>query len=64
MLPCQSQCADYHIGCHKTCDQWRLFQEQQRIQRAEKKRYLREHSPRCALTVRQLLSIQARYPVW
>ena len=37
MLPCQTGCPSYREGCHKTCPQWRLFQEKQRAQRQAKK---------------------------
>ena len=36
MLPCQTGCPSYREGCHKTCPQWRLFQEKQRAQRQAK----------------------------
>ena len=64
MLPCQLTCAAYHSGCHKNCEYWRLFQEEQKAQRAAKKRYLQYYGPRCAQTVQQLLNIQAKRPVW
>ena len=64
MLPCQSSCAAYCCGCHKTCERWRLLQEEQKAQRAAKKRYLQYYNPRCAQTIQQLLSIQAKRPVW
>ena len=43
MLPCQTGCPSYQEGCHKTCPQWRLFQEKQRAQRQAKKQYLQGH---------------------
>ena len=64
MLPCQSNCPAFHEGCHKTCPSWQQFQEEQRVQRQAKKRYLQYHSLRCAQTVRQLLNLQARHPAW
>ena len=64
MLPCQPGCASYREGCHKTCAYWRLFQEEQRRQRAAKKRYLEDHSPRCTQTARQLLNLHLRRPAW
>lgn len=64
MLPCQSTCAAFHSGCHKDCPQWRAFQEEQRLQREAKKRYLQYHTTRCAQTARQLISLQARRPSW
>ena len=33
MLPCRPGCPSYQEGCHKTCAQWQLFQEEQRAQR-------------------------------
>ncbi|HIW17068.1 MAG TPA: hypothetical protein H9689_06350 [Firmicutes bacterium] len=64
MLPCQDKCSAYCSGCHKTCMRWRRFQEEQRIQREEKKSYLQYHAERCAETARQLRRIQARRPAW
>ena len=64
MLPCQSTCTAYHCGCHKTCASWHQFQEEQRLQREAKKRYLRYHALRCAQTTRQYLALQVRRPLW
>lgn len=64
MLPCQSGCASYCEGCHKTCAHWRLFQEEQRRQREAKKRYLEFYSPRCVQTARQLLRLRLSRPAW
>ena len=64
MLPCQSTCAAYCEGCHKTCARWRRFQEEQQRQREAKKRYLELHSPRCTQTARQLLNLHLRRPAW
>ena len=64
MLPCQSACTAFHSGCHKDCAQWRAFQEEQRLQREAKKRYLQYHTVRCAQTARQLIGLQARRPAW
>ncbi|MDO5142459.1 MAG: hypothetical protein Q4D31_05510 [Eubacteriales bacterium] len=64
MLPCQSTCAAYRAGCHKTCAHWEQYQIEQRADRAAKKRYLLYHSQRCAQTIHQLRGMQCRYPVW
>ena len=64
MLPCQTRCASYQPGCHKTCARWRRFQAEQRTQREAKKRYLQYHTVRCAQTARQLIGLQARRPAW
>ncbi len=64
MLPCQSTCAAYQCGCHKTCARWQTFQEEQRVQREAKKRYLQYHTARCAQATRQYLSLQVRRPAW
>ena len=64
MLPCQSHCAAYHSGCHKNCRRWQSFQEEQRLEREAKKRYLQYHSSRCTQALRQLLRIQVRQTPW
>lgn len=51
MLPCQTGCPSYREGCHKTCPQWRLFQEKQRAQRQAKKQYLQFYNALCAQVV-------------
>ena len=56
MLPCQTSCPRYCAGCHKTCAQWRAFQEDQRLQREAKKAYLKYYGELCAQTLRQLRS--------
>ena len=62
MLPCQTGCPSYREGCHKTCPQWRLFQEKQRAQRQAKKQYL--HNALCAQVVRQCRAIEYRRIAW
>ena len=62
MLPCQTRCASYQPGCHKTCARWRRFQAEQRTQREAKKRYLRYHTERCSQIVRQFQALQVRSP--
>ena len=64
MLPCQSTCAAYCEGCHKTCARWRRSQEEQQRQREAKKRYLEYHSPRCTQTARQLLRLHMSRSAW
>ncbi len=64
MLPCQLNCASFENGCHKTCTAWKAMQEEQKIRREAKKRYLQYHSVRCAQTLRQLRSMQVRHGVW
>ncbi len=64
MLPCQTSCPRYCAGCHKTCAQWRAFQEDQRLQREAKKRYLRYHTERCLEVTRQCLSMEVRRHAW
>ena len=64
MLPCQTACAAYCAGCHKTCAHWRRFQEEQQRRREAKKRYLEFHGPRCTQTARQLLNLRLRHPAW
>lgn len=62
MLPCQDCCPDYHVGCHKICRRWNDLQEEQRVVRQRKKRYLKFYTELCGQTIRQLRSMQARYP--
>ena len=64
MLPCQTGCPSYREGCHKTCAQWQLFQEKQRVQRQAKKQYLQFHNALCAQVVRQCRAIQCRRVTW
>jgi hypothetical protein len=64
MLPCQNDCSRYQNGCHKTCAQWRAYQEEQNAQRQAKTQYLRFHNLRCAQMLRQYLKMQTRRPVW
>jgi hypothetical protein len=64
MLPCQSGCPNYHCGCHKTCESWQVFQQEQALQRQAKKRYLQFHQERCAQMTRQYLAMQAKRPAW
>ena len=56
MLPCQTGCPSYRKGCHKTCPQWRLFQE--------KKQYLQFYNALCAQVVRQCRAIEYRRIAW
>ena len=51
-------------GCHKTCPQWRLFQEKQRAQRQAKKQYLQFYNALCAQVVRQCRAIEYRRIAW
>ena len=62
MLPCQTRCASYQPGCHKTCARWRRFQAEQRTQREAKKRYLRYHTERCPQIARHFQALQVRSP--
>ena len=64
MLPCRPGCPSYQEGCHKTCAQWQLFQEEQRAQRQAKKQYLQFHNALCAQVVRQCRAIQCRRVTW
>ena len=64
MLPCRPGCLSYQEGCHKTCAQWQLFQEEQRAQRQAKKQYLQFHNALCAQVVRQCRAIQCRRVTW
>ena len=64
MLPCQTGCPSYREGCHKTCPQWRLFQEKQRAQRQAKKQYLQFYNALCAQVVRQCRAIEYRRIAW
>lgn len=64
MLPCQENCSAFCSGCHKNCAHWKLFQEQQRIEREAKKRYLQYHLNRCAQATHQFLAMQARRAAW
>ena len=64
MLPCRPGCPSYQEGCHKTCAQWQLFQEEQRAQRQAKKQYLQFHNALCAQVVRQCRAIQCRRMAW
>ena len=64
MLPCRPGCQSYQEGCHKTCAQWQLFQEEQRTQRQAKKAYLQFHNALCAQVVRQCRAIQCRRLSW
>ena len=54
----------YREGCHKTCPQWRLFQEKQRAQRQAKKQYLQFYNALCAQVVRQCRAIEYRRIAW
>ena len=64
MLPCQSACTLFHTGCHKTCPAWRVYQEDQRLEREKIKSYLQYHNHRCRQVTRQLLQMQARRLAW
>lgn len=64
MLPCQTGCPSYREGCHKTCPQWRLFQEKQRAQRQANKQYLQFYNALCAQVVRQCRAIEYRRIAW
>ena len=64
MLPCRPGCPSYQEGCHKTCAQWQLFQEELRVQRQAKKQYLQFHNALCAQVVRQCRAIQCRRVTW
>jgi len=64
MLPCQPNCSAYACGCHKTCEHWRLYQEEQRAQRQAKKRYLEFYNTRCAQMTHQYRAMEARRPAW
>lgn len=64
MLPCQSSCCAYQDGCHKTCERWKKFQENQRIQRRAKKEYMKFYNDLCAAVTRQLSSLTPRRSVW
>ena len=64
MLPCQTGCPPYRKGCHTTCPQWRLFQEEQRAQRQAKKQYLQFYNALCAQVVRQCRAIEYRRIAW
>ena len=64
MLPCRPGCPSNQEGCHKTCPQWQLFQEEQRAQRQAKKAYLQFHNALCTQVVRQCRAIQCRRLSW
>ena len=64
MLPCRPGCPSSQEGCHKTCAQWQLFQEEQRAQRQAKKAYLQFHNALCTQVVRQCRAIQCRRLSW
>ena len=64
MLPGQTGCPSYREGCHKTCPQWRLFQEKQRAQRQAKKQYLQFYNALCAQVVRQCRAIEYGRIAW
>lgn len=64
MLPCQNSCSSFTCGCHKTCQRWKTFQEQQAAQRQVKKVYLQFYNELCSTVSRQFSSMSARRPVW
>ena len=64
MLPCQSSCPAYCPGCHKTCAQWKQFQQAQRETREAKKQYLRFYQALCGQVTRQYRAMQVRRPAW
>lgn len=57
MLPCQGTCPHYHAGCHKSCEDWKLLQERQRVQRQQKKAYLDYYNDLCLTMTRQFRSL-------
>ena len=59
-LPCQKQCGQYREGCHKTCGQWKNFQQRQALERQKEKAFLREQREIYAQLERQWY--QASYP--
>lgn len=61
MLPCQQNCPRHTPGCHKTCSEWKAFQQQQDLQRQKKKAYLKYFNELCAVRTRQLSILS---PVW
>lgn len=53
MLPCQTKCASYCAGCHKTCFKWNLLSRANRIDQQRKKAYLSYYNQRCSTVIRQ-----------
>ena len=53
MLPCQKNCHAYCPGCHKSCPHFRAMQEQQRLDLARKKEYLRRADESCRAVLHQ-----------
>ena len=47
MLPCQSNCPAYCVGCHKACSHWRALQQRQHEDQQRKKEYLRRANETC-----------------
>ena len=64
MLPCQTGCAAYCSGCHKSCPQWQAFQERQRVLRQDKKEYLHYYNDLTSTVTRQFRALGARRPAW
>ncbi|WP_281692418.1 hypothetical protein [Agathobaculum desmolans] len=61
MLPCRQTCSNDTPDCHKTCAKWKDFQQQQVLQRQQKKSYLKYYGELCATRIRQLSKLA---PVW
>ena len=53
MLPCQKDCRRYCPGCHRDCQKWKEFRQEQETQRQMKKRYLSYYVELCADRTRQ-----------
>ena len=64
MLPCQGRCPNFTPGCHKSCSQWKRFLEEQREQRAEKKKYMQFYNDLCTAVTRQFYAIGTRPARW
>lgn len=61
MIPCRPTCPRYYEGCHKTCTQWKTFQEQRLLLHIKKKNYLKYHEEVCSTIIRQCYQIQPSF---
>ncbi len=53
MLPCQSRCSNYRLGCHKSCARWPLIAKENQRREQRKKAYLAYYSQQCDDVVRR-----------
>lgn len=61
MIPCRATCSHYTEGCHKTCPQWKAYQENFQSQRREKMQWLKSQNEVCTTVLRQYLSMNPSY---